>query len=268
MAFADDIEISITQPLYKNGDVINVSGSIDDDSITTVIISIQSFTDDTLFNESVNVLDDGSFDFDIVLENYDLDRSGRYHIYVSYGQEIIEEEFFFDKEQNINPGYSNSELTLSESDLILTFIVAIIVISGIFAYIARHLILRRKDEYDLHEFASQKNRDYEKYHSDWMSDDDPFVFSERPHIDDEEFRKSLQESDLPNYYEILDIPKSATQNQIKKQYRLLAKKWHPDKTTESNAEETMAKINRAYDVLSDLKRRAMYDRKMGFKRST
>ena len=47
--------------------------------------------------------------------------------------------------------------------------------------------------------------------------------------DDEEFKKSLQNSSLPNYYEILGVPKDATPEDIKVRFRSLAKEWHPDK---------------------------------------
>jgi len=43
------------------------------------------------------------------------------------------------------------------------------------------------------------------------------------------------------------------------QFRLLAKKWHPDKKQSNDAEEKMAQINMAYEVLSNTERRKMYD---------
>lgn len=64
-----------------------------------------------------------------------------------------------------------------------------------------------------------------------------------------------------NYYKILGVPKSADEKQIKKAYRKLALKWHPDKNKD-NAEEAEAKfkdINESYAVLSDKKKRHDYD---------
>jgi len=65
-----------------------------------------------------------------------------------------------------------------------------------------------------------------------------------------------------NYYEILDVPADATQNEITKAYRRLSKTHHPDHTSEENktAETTYSKIlNEAYNVLSDPVERQRYD---------
>ena len=63
-----------------------------------------------------------------------------------------------------------------------------------------------------------------------------------------------------NYYEILEIDKNATQEEIKKAYRKLSLKWHPDKNSGSKeAEEKFKEINRAYQILSDPETRNIYD---------
>lgn len=65
-----------------------------------------------------------------------------------------------------------------------------------------------------------------------------------------------------DYYEVLDLHKTATTDQIKKAYRKLALKWHPDKNL-NNREEAEAKfkeISEAYAVLSDQDKRTVYDR--------
>ncbi|XP_019636073.1 PREDICTED: dnaJ homolog subfamily B member 6-like isoform X5 [Branchiostoma belcheri] len=65
-----------------------------------------------------------------------------------------------------------------------------------------------------------------------------------------------------DYYEILGIPRSATQADIKKAYRKQALKWHPDKNPDNkeNAEKKFKEIAEAYEVLSDKQKRDIYDR--------
>jgi len=64
-----------------------------------------------------------------------------------------------------------------------------------------------------------------------------------------------------DYYSILGVSKTATENEMKKAYRKLALKWHPDKNTKNPevAEKKFQEISEAYDVLSDEKKRAIYD---------
>eukprot|EP00092_Neocalanus_flemingeri_P012517 GFUD01013492.1.p2 GENE.GFUD01013492.1~~GFUD01013492.1.p2 ORF type:complete len:264 (+),score=82.47 GFUD01013492.1:61-852(+) len=61
-------------------------------------------------------------------------------------------------------------------------------------------------------------------------------------------------------YELLDIPKASTAVDIKKKYRRLALKYHPDKNPDNvEAEEMFKKINQANSILSDEKKRQLYD---------
>jgi curved DNA-binding protein CbpA len=64
-----------------------------------------------------------------------------------------------------------------------------------------------------------------------------------------------------DYYDILEVGKDATQEEIKKQYRKLALKYHPDRNKDNlkESEEKFKKINEAYKVLSDSKKKEQYD---------
>ncbi|KAK4711138.1 hypothetical protein R3W88_005651 [Solanum pinnatisectum] len=64
-----------------------------------------------------------------------------------------------------------------------------------------------------------------------------------------------------DYYKILQVDKSATDDELKKAYRKLAMKWHPDKNpnNKKEAEAKFKQISEAYEVLSDSQKRAIYD---------
>lgn len=62
-----------------------------------------------------------------------------------------------------------------------------------------------------------------------------------------------------DYYKILGVSKSATEDEIKKAYRKLALKYHPDKNREKGAEEKFKQLAEAYEVLSDKRKRDIYD---------
>jgi molecular chaperone DnaJ len=69
--------------------------------------------------------------------------------------------------------------------------------------------------------------------------------------------------DMSNYYEILGVSKNATADEIKKAYRTLAFKYHPDRNQgNAEAEEKFKQISAAYDVLGDEAKRRQYD--MGY----
>ena len=63
-----------------------------------------------------------------------------------------------------------------------------------------------------------------------------------------------------DYYEILSVSRDASKEEIKRAYRRLARKYHPDVNKEAGAEERFKEINLAYEVLSEPETRARYDR--------
>jgi len=65
---------------------------------------------------------------------------------------------------------------------------------------------------------------------------------------------------MADYYEVLGVSRDADKEEIKRAYRRLARKYHPDVNKESGAEERFKEINRAYEVLSEPEMKARYDR--------
>jgi molecular chaperone DnaJ len=63
-----------------------------------------------------------------------------------------------------------------------------------------------------------------------------------------------------DYYEVLGVPRGASSRDIKKAFRQLAQKYHPDVSQEPDAEDRFKEINMAYEVLKDDEKRARYDR--------
>jgi molecular chaperone DnaJ len=71
-------------------------------------------------------------------------------------------------------------------------------------------------------------------------------------------------ADRPDYYKILGVGKNASDDEIKKAYRKLARQYHPDRNSgDKKAEERFKEISQAHDVLSDPDKRKAYDRGTG-----
>ena len=256
-AFGDSINVSVDLPIFTDADKIVIYGSVSTDTVLQVMIIDPD--DIVVVNKDVT-LPSGDFTYDIIIGEYELNRSGHYDISVVYDNSKITEQFFYDSGHNVNPMKVDGAIeSLTESELITVFTIATAIIIGVLIFLARGSLFRKKTEYDTGEWESKKNRDYEKYHSEWMSDEISFERKGKDKLSDEDFRKSLLSEDLPDYYAILQIQATASQNEIKSQFRKLAKKWHPDRKQSDDAEEKMAQINTAYEVLSDPKRRKIYD---------
>lgn len=65
--------------------------------------------------------------------------------------------------------------------------------------------------------------------------------------------------EFKDYYEVMGVARDATQDEIKRAYRKLSRKYHPDVSTESDAEERFKEVGEAYAVLKDPEKRAAYD---------
>lgn len=65
--------------------------------------------------------------------------------------------------------------------------------------------------------------------------------------------------EFKDYYAVLGVPRDASQEDIKRAYRRLARKFHPDVSKEPNAEERFKEVQEAYEVLKDAEKRAAYD---------
>src|SRR5437879_13581039 len=67
-----------------------------------------------------------------------------------------------------------------------------------------------------------------------------------------------------DYYKILGVGKNASDEEIKKAYRKLARQYHPDRNAgDKGAEERFKQISQAHDILSDAEKRKAYDRGTG-----
>ena len=67
-----------------------------------------------------------------------------------------------------------------------------------------------------------------------------------------------------NHYDALEIKRDASAEVIKKQYRALAKKYHPDKTDDPKAQDKFIEISSAYEILSDPSKRSEYDHRLRY----
>tara|TARA_B100000029_G_scaffold414490_1_gene417915 strand:- start:496 stop:1329 length:834 start_codon:yes stop_codon:yes gene_type:complete len=254
IAFGEDLTLNIDKTIYEKSDFISVWGSSNFDSI---FISVKDPDGNNVWNESLDRDDENKFSTLIIAGIGGWQKSGNYLLVAESGDSAVTAKFFYDSGAQVNPPSAVSDYYVAPEDLYLTFAIAGIVVTGVFIYLARNIILRKKTSYDEVKLDSKKDRDYEKYHSDWSQEE---IFGSRKSTTDaKEFREMFNEKTLPNYYAVLGLTNDSSKTEIKNQYRILAKQYHPDRNPDSS-EEKMAKINKAYEVLSDDNLKAEYDK--------
>ena len=257
-SFSENAGIYIDDDFYAKSDIISIWGSTIDAPQNLVFISIVDPDGNTVWTEKISVDEEGNFSTLVIAGTHGWIKSGIYELSLESDESNNVVSFFYDSGLQVNPPSAIDEFYVSQEDLILTFTIAIIVVVGIFVFLTRNIILRKKTKYDNLDLDSKKDRDYEKYHSDWSKEE---VFGKRTKgsINQKEFNEMLKNKTLPNYYEILGVAQSADSTEIKEKFRILAKEWHPDKRKDSS-EKKMSEINNAYEVLSNPTLRGEYDK--------
>ena len=135
-ANADSVNMSVDLPIYTKSDVIAIYGAIT--SETTLQISITGPDGEIVADKSVLIIP-SDFSHNVILSDYDLQKSGVYVISVLYDGNQLENEFFYDSGHNVNPmDVSNEHDTISESDQLLIFSIGGIVIISTVVFLARH----------------------------------------------------------------------------------------------------------------------------------
>ena len=256
-SFSENAGIYIDDDFYAKSDIISIWGSTIDAPQNLVFISIVDPDGNTVWTEKISVDEEGNFSTLVIAGTHGWIKSGNYELSLESDESNNVVSFFYDSGLQVNPPSAVDDVYITQEDLILTFVIAIVIVVGIFVYLARNIILRKRTKYDELNLDSKKDRDYEKYHSDWSNEE--FGTRKNASINQKEFDEMLKNKTLPNYYEVLGITQSATSNEIKEKFRLLAKEWHPDKRKDSS-DEKMSEINNAYEVLSNPELRDKYDK--------
>jgi len=254
---AQNSSINTDNTFYEKSDIISIWGTAPSNPQNSVFVTIKDSTGNIVWTEKLLLDEKGEFSTLVIAGISNWLVSGNYDVILEAGETIETKTFFYDSGPQVNPSSIVDEYYISQDNLILIFTLASVGVVGIFVYLARNIILRRKTKYDEADLASKKDRDYEKYHSDWAEEE---IFgSRKSSINADELHEMYNSKSLPNYYFILGLLDDASDIDIKNQYRKLAKQYHPDKNKDSS-EEKMTVINKAYEVLSDKKLKEEYDK--------
>ena len=254
---AQNSNINTDNTFYEKSDIISIWGTAPSNPQNSVFVTIKDSTGNIVWTEKLLLDEKGEFSTLVIAGISNWLVSGNYDVILEAGETIETKTFFYDSGSQVNPSSIADEYYISQDNLILIFTIASVSVVGIFVYLARNIILRRKTKYDEADLASKKDRDYEKYHSDWAEEE---IFgSRKSSINADELHEMYNSKSLPNYYFILGLLDDASDIDIKNQYRKLAKQYHPDKNKDSS-EEKMTAINKAYEVLSDKKLKEEYDK--------
>ena len=98
---------------------------------------------------------------------------------------------------------------------------------------------QKKQEKEEEEASEEQSEDEDKYDSSFIDDSDT-------------------EDIALDFYEFIEVTRYATQSEIKRAYRKQALRYHPDKSSLPNAESLMQRLNKIYEILSDVKLRSIY----------
>ena len=256
-SFGENSTINIDNTFYEKSDIISIWGTVSPTSQNSVFVTIKDSSGNNVWTEKLTLDEKGEFSTLVIAGISNWTTSGNYEVILESGQTITAKTFFYDSGPQINPPPVIDEYNISQEDLILTFTIASVAVVGIFVFLARNIILRKKTKYDEADLASKQDRDYEKYHSDWT--DEEIFGSRKSTINTNELRDMYNKKSLPDYYSILGLTGDASGIEIKNQYRKLAKQYHPDRNNEAT-QEKMSEINKAYEVLSDEKLKVEYDK--------
>ena len=216
-SFSENAGIYIDDDFYAKSDIISIWGSTINAPQNLVFISIVDPDGNTVWTEKISVDEEGNFSTLVIAGTHGWIKSGIYELSLESDESNNVVSFFYDSGLQVNPPSAVDDVYITQEDLVLTFVIASIIVVGIFVYLARNIILRKRTKYDELNLDSKKDRDYEKYHSDWSNEE--FGTRKNASINQKEFDEMLKNKTLPNYYEVLGITQSATSNEIKEKFR-------------------------------------------------